>query len=330
ELDCLRVLTGVCIGAILTNCNVLTSEYASFRWRSLAISLLSTGYAIGATLGGVLALYVDARFGWRVVFLVGGLMSLCSLLVAMAVLPESLFFLLDRTPRNAAENLHRIGMKMRLPTLAVAAPAYPTATPLKGSYSALFRGEAGRSSLLLWLALYCLMFGFYFILTWTPKVLTNAGLSNEQGISVGVLINVGAMFGTLLFGFSGARFPIKALQVVFLVATAVLVVVFGLSLGNLNLALVLGLLVGMVGVGATAGLHTIAPMLYHASHRATGVGLAIGIGRLGSMSSPVVAGMLLDQGWQPASLFVLVGVVLAVSAVAVALMKAISSPVLTH
>jgi MFS family permease len=66
-------------------------------------------------------------------------------------------------------------------------------------------------------------------------------------------------------------------------------------------------------------------MIYESSHRATGVGLAIGIGRLGSMSSPIVAGILLDQGWKPTSLFFLVGVVLVVSAMAVVLMKAISS-----
>lgn len=93
QLGCLRFLTGICIGGILTNCNVLTSEYSSIKWRSLTICLLSTGYAIGATFGGVLAMYVEKRFGWRVVFLIGGLMSLMSLLVAVAALSESLYFL---------------------------------------------------------------------------------------------------------------------------------------------------------------------------------------------------------------------------------------------
>ncbi|WP_297838517.1 MFS transporter, partial [Pseudomonas sp.] len=141
----------------------------------------------------------------------------------------------------------------------------------------------------------------------------------------GVVINFGAILGTIVFGLLGARYKIKTLQVFFLIATAVLVVVFGCSLGNLNLALMLGLVVGIFGVGATAGLHSIAPMIYKSTHRATGVGLAIGVGRLGSMSSPTVAGILLDQGWKPTSLFFLVGVVLAVSAVAVVLMKDFSS-----
>lgn len=326
QLGCLRLLTGICIGGILTNCNVLTSEYSSFRWRSFTICLLSTGYAIGATLGGVLAMYVEKRFGWRIVFLIGGLMSLFSLLIAIVALPESLYFLINRKPRNGLRKIQGIRLKLRLPELSSITTKQPASNNIKRTYADLFKGEARSATVLLWIALYCLMFGFYYILTWTPKVLTNSGLSNEQGISAGVVINFGAMLGTLVFGLLGARYRIKTLQVLFLACTAVLVVVFGCSLGNLNLALMLGLVVGIFGVGATAGLHTIAPMIYESSHRATGVGLAIGVGRLGSMSSPIVAGGLLDQGWKPASLFFLVGVVLTVSTVAVVLMKTISNP----
>jgi MFS family permease len=165
------------------------------------------------------------------------------------------------------------------------------------------------------------MFGFYYILTWTPKVLTTSGLTNEQGISAGVVINFGAMLGTVLFGFLAARYEIKSLQIFFLIATAALVVVFGLSLNYLNLALVIGLAVGILGVGAMAGLHALAPMIYTSRNRSTGVGLAIGIGRLGSMSSPIIAGLLLDQGWKPTSLFYLVSLVLVISSLAVISMK---------
>ncbi len=324
QLGCLRFVTGICIGGILTNCNVLTSEYSSIKWRSLTICLLSTGYAIGATLGGVLAMYVEKRFGWRVVFLIGGLLSLMSLLVAIAALSESLYFLINRKPRNCLRKKQSIRVKMQLPELSSITMEHPASTKIK-TYAHLFKGESRMATFLLWTALYCLMFGFYYILTWTPKVLTNSGLSNEQGISAGVVINFGAMFGTIVFGFLGTRYNIKSLQVFFLLSTAVLVVVFGFSLGHLGLALILRLVVGIFGVGATAGLHTIAPMIYESSHRATGVGLAIGIGRLGSMSSPIVAGMLLDQGWKPTSLFFLVGVVLVISAIAVVLMKEITS-----
>ena len=53
-LAILRFITGVGVGGILASSNVLASEYANARWRSLAVSLMSTGYGIGATLGGIL------------------------------------------------------------------------------------------------------------------------------------------------------------------------------------------------------------------------------------------------------------------------------------
>ncbi|MHA6782263.1 MFS transporter [Pseudonocardia saturnea] len=55
QLGLLRVITGVGIGGILASSNVISSEYASRRWRGFAVSLNSTGYALGATLGGVVA-----------------------------------------------------------------------------------------------------------------------------------------------------------------------------------------------------------------------------------------------------------------------------------
>lgn len=70
-LAALRFITGIGVGGILASSNVLASEYANVRWRSLAVSLMSTGYGIGATLGGVLSLALIEHLGWRSIFLAG-------------------------------------------------------------------------------------------------------------------------------------------------------------------------------------------------------------------------------------------------------------------
>lgn len=67
-LAALRFITGIGVGGILASSNVLASEYANARWRSLAVSLMSTGYGIGATLGGVLSLALIEHLGWRSIF----------------------------------------------------------------------------------------------------------------------------------------------------------------------------------------------------------------------------------------------------------------------
>ncbi|MFH3651255.1 MFS transporter, partial [Acinetobacter baumannii] len=64
-LAALRFITGIGVGGILASSNVLASEYANARWRSLAVSLMSTGYGIGATLGGVPSMALIEQLGWR-------------------------------------------------------------------------------------------------------------------------------------------------------------------------------------------------------------------------------------------------------------------------
>lgn len=94
------------------------------------------------------------------------------------------------------------------------------------------------------------------------------------------------------------------LQVIFIILTAVFTVIFAFSLQDFKLALFIGLIVGIFGVGSKAGIQVVAPQIYDSSNRATGVGLAIGIGRLGSMLSPVIAGLLLDSGWNAKKEFI--------------------------
>ena len=102
----LRVITGLGVGGILACSNVIASEYASQRWRGLAVSLQSTGYALGATIGGTIAVWLLSQYGWRSVFLFGGCATLAIVPLVLWRLPESLDFLLARRPANALERLN--------------------------------------------------------------------------------------------------------------------------------------------------------------------------------------------------------------------------------
>ncbi|MGA9660328.1 MAG: MFS transporter, partial [Pseudomonas alloputida] len=108
QLALLRGLTGLGIGGILASSNVIASEYASKRWRGLAVSLQSTGYALGATLGGLLAVWLLGHWGWRSVFLFGGIVTVLVIPLVLLWLPESLDFLLARRPANALARVNRL------------------------------------------------------------------------------------------------------------------------------------------------------------------------------------------------------------------------------
>lgn len=303
QLGILRFITGLGIGGILASSNVIASEYASSRWRSLAVSLQSTGYAIGATIGGVIAIALISQFGWRSVFLAGGLTTTFMFIVAFFALPESLDYLLVKQPKNALKRInhlcHRIGLVhlKQLPEIIINA-AQP-----KMAIAKLFTGGLGLQTICLWLSFFFVMFGFYFVMSWTPKILSANGMTTEQGVTAGVLISAGGIIGAAIIGLISSRFRVFYVQAAFLALTAGLILLFVNSTNALTLAFVLSVFLGVLSNGCVAGLYAMSPSIYDADVRATGVGSAIGFGRIGGILSPLVAGAFLDSGISSLTLY---------------------------
>jgi nitrate/nitrite transporter NarK len=81
-------------------------------------------------------------------------------------------------------------------------------------------------------------------------------------------------------------------------------------------ALWTALLLGVISNAAMAGLYAVGPPLYPTAIRGTGMGWAVGIGRLGAILAPLAAGALLERGWVPSQLYWLFSVPFVVAAVA--------------
>jgi benzoate transport len=315
QLGLLRVLTGVGIGGILASSNVIAAEYASRRWRGLAVSLNSTGYALGATLGGLLAVVLTAGFGWRSVFLFGGVATLLAIPVVLVGLPESLDFLLTRRPGRALDKVNAMARRLGRPATAeLPATGAPGAPGAGAGFRALLAPGLRRPTLLLWASFFLVMAGFYFVTSWTPTLLVEAGLSANEGLTGGTLLNLGGIFGTTVLGFLAARWALRTVLMVYLLATAALLALFVGALGSLGTAFAVGALIGLFVNGCVGGLYALTPIVYDASVRTTGVGTAIGIGRIGAILSPTLAGALLDIGWTPQNLYLAFGVVFVATA----------------
>ncbi|GAA2425665.1 MFS transporter [Streptomyces macrosporus] len=322
QLGTLRVLTGVGIGGVLACSNVLSGEYASHRWRGLAVSLNSTGYAIGATLGGLLAVGLVDRFGWRSVFLAGGLATALAVPLAWATLPESLDFLLTRRPKGALERVNALARRMGQPALSeLPETTDRSSASLTAGFRRLLDGALRRSTVLLWSAFFLAMSGFYVITSWTPTLLAEAGLSSTQSLTGGTLLNLGGIFGAAALGALAARFRLRHVLAGYLVVTAVLLSGFIVSTSVLWAALALGALIGVFVNGCVAGLYALNPVVYDASVRATGIGCALAVGRIGSIVAPTAAGAMLDAGWSPQSLYLVVGAIFVATGVLVLAMR---------
>lgn len=303
QLGILRFITGLGIGGILASSNVLASEYASNRWRSLAVSLQTTGYAIGATIGGLIAVMLITQFGWRSVFLTGGITTFVMLIVTYFSLPESLDYLLVKQPKNALEKINSLARKLDLPKLSNLPTNEIVIENSKQGITKLFSNGLGLTTLCLWLSFFLVMFGYYFVMSWTPKILSSSGMTTEQGVTVGILLSAGGVVGTALVGLISSKIRVYYVQAVFLGLTAISILLLVNSVSILTFALIFGLCLGVLVNGCVAGLYAMSPTIYDAEVRTTGVGFAIGFGRTGAIISPLVAGSLLDAGIPALSLY---------------------------
>lgn len=319
EIGLYRILTGLGVAAILTGTNVLVSEYSSQKWRGLAIAIYASGFGIGAMLGGMSAVLLQDVYGWRAVFLVGAILTGAVFLLLFFVLPESVEFLISKRPVNAKERLNKIAVKLGLGS-GWELPEIETKGQNKVAITRLFEPEYRCNTLLIWVAFIAISASFYFISSWTPALLEEAGMPKTQSQTVGMAISVGGTIGSLIFGFLVSRWAAKNILQLFSILAAAAVIAFVFA-GNLGLAIALAILVGGLINGCITGLYTINPTLYASDFRSTGVGTAIGVGRLGSIVSPTLAGILLDAGWQKNELYLGTVAVLFIAACTVHFIK---------
>ncbi|KAG8149829.1 MFS transporter [Burkholderia catarinensis] len=320
QLAAARAYTGLGIGGMLASLTVISGEYASNKWRSAAIGMQSAGYAIGATAGGIMAGYLLSTWGWRSVFAFGGVVTLMAIPMVLALLPESLDFLLAKRPENALRNINRILARMKrapIDTLPAAATSADSTGPASG-WTAVLRAPLTRRTIALWIAFFLVMGSFYFVVSWTPKLLVQAGLSAAQGVTGGVLLNLGGIAGASLFSLLSARFGLRNLLGATLLLGGVLMVIFGMNTGALGIGMTVAVFLGAVINACVAGMYALSPTPYPAEIRTTGIGLAVGIGRLGAILSPMTVGALLDSGWSVSHLYFAFLLPMAGAAVAVA------------
>jgi benzoate transport len=318
----LRFITGLAIGTMQASLNVFVAEYSSAKRRSTSISFYSAGLPIGGMLGGIIAGILISNFGWRSAFIFGSLVTLAMVPFIVKFLPESLDYLLAKRPEGALSKVNGIVAKLGHPALNQL-PEVSAGTTLSAGarWKTLFGSKYGTATLFLSIAFLVLMASFYFANSWTPRLLTTSGFSAQDGINAGTLFSFGAIFGSIVFGLIAARFSVKWTLVVFFLLGGAGFALYAVASGSLTPALVGAAVLGFVVNAGIAGMFSIGPVYYGSDVRATAVGFITGMGRIGAIISPILAGALIDGGWKPGNLYYLFIVPMAVGAVAIAVLR---------
>jgi len=313
-----RIVTGLGIGGLLASLTTLVAEYSPDHRRSFAISFLQSGYPIGALAGGLIAAPLIPVYGWEMVFILGGSATLVMIIIGFFCLPESLQFLAERRPDNALQKINQILAKLK--HKAIDALPEVAAQGEQASLKEIFSPALKTKTLLLWGSFFMSMLTLYFLLLWTPQIIVNAGLPKDQGILVGATLNGGGLVGMLLLGYFSDRFGLHRLIAGFFFFAAISMVIFALVSVSATLLLVLAFAIGFFTVGGMIGLYSAAAGQYPTSLRTTGLGWGIGIGRIGAILGPNVAGVLMDLGWEQADYFLILTVPLLFAMISTAML----------
>ncbi|GAA1864360.1 aromatic acid/H+ symport family MFS transporter [Pseudonocardia ailaonensis] len=286
-----RVLVGLGVGGVLPSVAALVFEYSPAGRRNVNTALAFAGVGLGGAAAAIVATTLVPAFGFHVEYLVGGLAALVVLPLAALFLPESVAHLRGAGREDEARRwAARLGVDPVVDPEADVTPTEPT-----GRFVALFAG--GRA---LTTALFCLitftsllvLFGLY---TWLPQLMRSSGYELGSALTFLVVLNLGTAVGPLLVGRIADRVGSKAA-----IAGSFLLAVVGIAVLSYPLPLVLlyvaVVLAGIGTVGTQILINVLIASRYPVQIRATAIGTALSVGRLGGIVGPLYGSMLLTAG----------------------------------
>lgn len=290
----LRFLTGVGLGGAMPNMIALTSEFSPKRLRATVVTIMFCGVPLGATLGGIVSAWMIPQFGWISVFYLGGIAPLLLAVFLIIRLPESIRFLLvaNESSVKARSLANRIGIEKLDPNHIL---FLSEVNSIGSGVLRLFaRGQLGKT-LLLWVTFFMNLLVMYFLINWLPTLARQAGLSIGTAIVATVALNFGGVLGALVVGRIIDRAgPFVVLAATYALSAIAIAMMAGLGT-NAGALLALVFLTGGGVIGAQIGMNALTAEIYPTAVRSTGVGWALGVGRVGSIIGPVLGGFLIAR-----------------------------------
>jgi putative sialic acid transporter len=281
-----RIAVGIGMGGEWASGAVLVSETWPAEHRGKAIGIMQSGWAIGYILAALVAAAILPTFGWRWLFVVG-------------VLPAFFVFWVRRNVQEpdvwSAQREKHDPSQAGSPSIAV--------NTLAAIFSRKFIGRTLKASLLTSMV----MFGYWGIFTWMPGFLATsveqggAGMSIVKSVAWIIPTQIGAFFGYLSFGFISDRIGRRPAFIIFLLAAAVLVPIYG-NMAQSPLALMAtGPLLGFFSHGYFSVFGAMLSELFDTRVRATAQGFTYNVGRiLGGLAPYTIGALAITRGLGPA------------------------------
>ncbi|MCY1159127.1 MAG: transporter [Citricoccus sp.] len=290
-----RLVAGIGLGGLVPSANAMVAELVPGRWRSSIATLMMSGVPIGGSLAALIGIPMIPALGWPSMFLVAAVALVIVVPLGFVYLPETL----------ASEDRARKG------PAAIAGSASPERV---GGYAGLLRQPYLLVSIMFALATLATLFAWYGLGTWLPRAMESLGYNLGSALTFSLSLNIGAVMGSIITAWAGDRYGAVKSGVVAaaLAGVALLALLFSPPVWLVYVIL----MVAGVGTHGTQCLIIAAVSNHYPGYlRGTALGWALGVGRLGAVTAPLVAGFLLNNGYGAGSLFVAFGIAAAVAAI---------------
>ena len=304
----LRLLTGIGLGVLLplgtTYVNELAPQRLSNRFSLWGVTF---GWSLGGVVASLVGIFLTPQYGWQVLYYVGAL-SIPLTLVVHAVLPESPKFL---AARGRFEELRALMARLRPDRSALYQKASFRTTGQaapKNTIAALLAPRYRRVSLTIWVTAFLTLFAIFGLTSWIPTVMIKRGEAFASGFSFGALMQgmsfVGGLTLAMLADRGIAATP-RLLGIWWIIGGLAVAALVFVNEHAFNVAIVA--VAGFCVIGAQHVLNNFTANSYETSFRASGVGMELGVGRIGAILGPFVTGLLQQVTGGPEAVFWAIG-----------------------
>jgi AAHS family 4-hydroxybenzoate transporter-like MFS transporter len=318
----LRFFTGLGLGSALPNAIGLASEYAPKKHRASIVMFVSSGISLGAIAAGIVAARLISTAGWQAVFVVGGVLPLLLAVALYRYLPESIRFaaLVPHGQANAKRLLLEIEPELaRDPDVRIQSSG---AEGGKATVADLFKDRRGPATVLIWIAFFMSLLNVYLAINWLPTSLNASGFSLSEAAIITSMYHVGGVLGTYACGLLMDRLGPHAILILAFLLAVVGFYTFATAppLPQWSTTLLL-MATGFGVIGGQVGITTLASMFYPVAMRSTGLGWALGVGRVGSIVGPAVGGLMLATAVDARHVYLFCTIPALVGAASIALLR---------
>lgn len=288
-----RFIAGVGIGGVLPNVIAIMTDYAPKHLHNTIVSIVMCAFSVGGILAGFVGIYFIPLLGWKSVYWVAA--------IPLLIIPFMIKYFHDSPAillvKGRIDELRYVLSKVNDKVSLTPEIEFVTSTEIEKDPSspviALFKNNRALGTVMIWIAFFMCLLMINGISIWLPNLMFSAGYALSSSLSFMIVLNIGAIIGTLILGGLADKFGVKKVLVPMFIMAAVSLTLLGFK-NNMIVLYLLVLITGACTMGAQNISYAFVSQYYPSLMRSTAIGFASGIGRIGGIIGPTFGGILVS------------------------------------